>query len=79
MICKAEATGLESVDGTIDLDPQDSGKSNTEPSFNFRYAPKLKGYIYNLNQEPELAPGSYILYFTVDGSLYEYSAPILLK
>jgi hypothetical protein len=74
------AASLKNSSGSITLDPQDSGRSNSSPTYDFRYDSKLKGYIYNLNQDPPLDPGSYVLYFTVDGTGdVQYEAPFLLK
>jgi hypothetical protein len=74
------AASLKNSSGSITLDPQDSGRSNSSPTSDFRYDSKLKGYIYNLNQDPPLDPGSYVLYFTVDGTGdVQYEAPFLLK
>ena len=68
-------------DGTevlVTLQPQDSGKANTDPTFDFRYDSQLKGYIYNLDQE--LDPGSYAMEFVVETTGdATYRAPFQLK
>lgn len=46
------------------VEPQDSGRANSDPTYEFRYDRQLDGYIYNLNVE--LSPGEHILEFTVD-------------
>ena len=79
------ATSLEFPDGTTTaVQPDDSGSSNS-PNFDFRYDPRLKGYIFNLNEDPTTlypnpAPDEYYyLLFTVEGQLFEYRAPFRLK
>ena len=79
------ATSLEFPDGTMtEVQPDDSGSSNS-PDFEFRYDPRLKGYIYNLNEDPTTlypnpAPDEYYyLLFTVEGQEFEYRAPFRLK
>ncbi|HEY5649808.1 MAG TPA: hypothetical protein VIW46_00060, partial [Acidimicrobiia bacterium] len=52
-----------SVDGDP-APPQDSGKANQDPTYQFRYDRKLGGYIYNLNMP--LADGPHYLEFTVN-------------
>ena len=71
------------VEGTansdVGLDPQDSGKSNSAPTYEFRYDAKLKGYIYNLN-EPDILAGDHTLEFSVSTTLgATYTAPFILK
>ncbi len=47
------------------VEPQDSGKANSSPTYEFRYDRKLDGYIYNLNVEG-LADGPHVLDFTIE-------------
>ena len=46
------------------VSPQDSGKANSSPTYQFRYDSKLKGYIYNLNDA--LTDGDHVLQFTIN-------------
>ena len=52
------------LDGDSDIEPQDSGSANNEPTFEFRYNESLAGYIYNLNVDGLLA-GVHHLHFVV--------------
>jgi len=44
--------------------PQDSGKANSSPTYQFRYDSKFKRYIYNLNDA--LTDGNHVLEFTIN-------------
>ncbi len=52
------------VDGGA-VEPQDSGQANSDPTFEFRYDGKLKGYIYNLNTDGFTGTAPHVLDFTV--------------
>ncbi len=58
------ATSFYQASGAADGAVQDSGNAN--PDNNFRFDPSLGGYIYNLSTKG-LAPGTYVMTFTVDG------------
>lgn len=52
------------VDGGA-VEPQDSGQANSDPTLEFRYDAKLKGYIYNLNTDGFTGTEPHVLDFTV--------------
>jgi hypothetical protein len=66
-------------DGAFALEPQDSGSSNSDPTFEFRWNDSLVGYIYNLNVDG-IEAGDHVLHFTVSTTPgVEYSAVFKTK